>query len=47
LLYFLNDKGKENTYIHIVFITFVIIFKFILIWVKYVFGPYILPSFDK
>jgi len=37
LLYFLNDKGKNRyTYIHIVFVTFVIIFKFILIYLLHV-----------
>jgi len=34
LLYFLNDK--KNTYIHIVFVTFVLIFKFILIYLLHV-----------
>jgi len=38
LLYILNDKGKKNGYtcIQIVFVTFVIIFKFILIYLLHV-----------
>jgi len=37
LLYFLNDKEKNrNTYIRIVFVTFVLIFKFILIYLLHV-----------
>jgi len=37
LLYFLNDKGKKRyTCIHIVFVTFVLIFKFILIYLLHV-----------
>jgi len=38
LLYFLNNKGKKNrqTYIHIVFVTFVLIFKFIFIYLLHV-----------
>jgi len=37
LLYFLNDKEKNRyTCIHIVFVTFVIIFKFIIIYLLHV-----------
>ena len=37
MLYFLNNKGKKTyTYIHIVFITFILIFKFILIYLLHV-----------
>jgi len=38
LLYFLNNKGEKNkcTYIEIVFVTFVLIFKFILIYLLHV-----------
>jgi len=37
LLYFLNDKGKNSyTYIHIVFVIFVLIFKFIIIYLLHV-----------
>jgi len=37
LLYFLNDKEKNRyTYIHIVFVTFALIFKFILIYLLHV-----------
>jgi len=38
LLYFLNGKEKKRyTYTHIVFVTFVLIFKFILVYLLLVF----------
>jgi len=37
LLHFLNDKGKkQKIYIHIVYVTFVLIFKFTLIYLLHV-----------
>jgi len=38
LLYFLNDKGKKHIYMYsyIMFVTFVIIFKFILMYLLHV-----------
>jgi len=37
LLHFLNDKGKKSDiYIHIVFVAFILIFKFILIYLLHV-----------
>jgi len=38
LLHFLNDRGKKQTYIyiHVMFVTFVLIFKFIFIYLLHV-----------